>query len=151
MQNGQTVTTRASATWSQWPETFKALAETYFTARTFGSPGEIPANGNYLLAGLQRYSDVVRASHAHHGFSQATLDGCAAHEVFYLWNRGRKFIRPAAGISACICNIALERPERMLERQTRMSKREQRTEQRKESSPMRIDAILKTDSHVTPL
>lgn len=105
--------------WAAWPETFKALTETYFDSRTFGNPGEVPANGNYMLAGLQRYDTTWQDNHGHHGVQRATLDRAAAHEVRYLWNRSRRFTRPAAALSACINNIALERPERILERMPR--------------------------------
>jgi hypothetical protein len=119
MTNGRTPPGTSPTTWQQWPETFKALKETYFPGASFGLPGEMPANGNYLLAGLKRYADFVRTEHGHHGFSQGVMDRTAAHEVFYVYNRGRKFNRPAAGLSACICNIAIERPERLMERHTR--------------------------------
>lgn len=106
-------------TWTKWPRTYAALVATYFRSETFATPGEYPANGNYMLAGLGRFADVWNANHAHRNVPQTALDAAAAHEIYYLANRSRKFNRPAAGLSACLTNLALERPERILERANR--------------------------------
>lgn len=108
--------------WSAWPETHQACMETYFSRTLFGHPGEVPANGNYMLAGLLRYATTWHALHGHRQVSQGTLDRCAAHEVRYLWNRNYKPGRVAAALSACLGNLVTQRPERIIERHERSSR-----------------------------
>ena len=108
--------------WDRWRETYQALRETYFTEATFGHLGEVPANGNYMLAGLLRYEQRWNALHGHRGVSQSTLDSSAAHEIRFLFNRSYRPTRVAAALSACIGNLVTERPERILERHDRRMK-----------------------------
>lgn len=109
--------------WGMWPRTHRALTETYFHRTLFGAPGEVPANGNYMLAGLLKFKTTWNALHGHREVDQDALDKAAAHEVMYLWNRNYKPARTAAALSACLNNLAIQRPERILERATRAPRR----------------------------
>ena len=103
--------------WDFWPATYRACISTYFRAEKFGRPGEVPADGAYMLAGLQRYWETWQANHSHRETPSSVLDAAAAHEIYFQHTRGRQFRRSAAALSACLVSMAIERPDRVLDRQ----------------------------------
>lgn len=108
-----------SDAWQKWPRTFEACIQTYFKAEKFGRTGEVPADGNYMLAGLLRMWQTWQSLHGHHQVHDSHLDAAAAHEILYQHNRKRSFNRPAAALSACLTALVVERPERILDRHHR--------------------------------
>lgn len=102
--------------WKNWPETQKALSQTYY------QKGLAPMDSAYALAGLQRYLQTWHATHQQHEIPQWILDQAAASEVFYHWTRARHFGRPVAALSACWTSLVIERPERVIDRKTRADK-----------------------------
>lgn len=112
---------------ARWSATYRACISTYFAAEKFAKPGEVPADGLYILAGLQRYFEIWNRNHGHRGVDISTLDAAAAHEIYYQYNHGRKFRRAAAALSACVANVAIDRPEFIIERhEKRQAKKEER-------------------------
>ena len=105
--------------WQLWPRTFAAFSATYFRYAEFGSPGDPMRNAQYLLQGMLRYRSTWDAEHGHRNVPQTALDAAAAHEIYYQWNRSYKPQRPAAALSACLVQLAIQRPERILERAPR--------------------------------
>lgn len=97
-----------------WPMTFRALDDTFFSSQPWGvtrSDGHNDAG--YLLQSLARYERQATAQHSHKGIDHHSLDRAAAAEVRYQHARASTFRRPAAGLSACICALPSERPEKL--------------------------------------
>lgn len=103
----------AGSLWRKWPETQKALLDTYY--RTAFSP----ADQAYALAGLQRVGEMWEDLHGQKNVPHQFLDAACAHEVWYHHYRAREFRRPCAALSACWSAIISERPERVFDRWTR--------------------------------
>lgn len=109
----------------KWPATWGALVETYYTDAGWCTTTDAGTNEcGYLLASLNRYESLWRDRHGHRDVPQGTLDRAAANEVRYQASRGRVFRRTAAGLSACICALPMERPERIYARAAAQVRRE---------------------------
>jgi hypothetical protein len=74
--------------------------------------GHNPAG--YMLWALQRFADIAADRYAQHQFTPAELDLAASQEITYLWLHDRRWAQTPAALAACLRNLVLERPERLL-------------------------------------
>ncbi len=98
---------------ARFPELWFALDTTYYRGAPWTMTATDGSNeAGYLLQGAQRAQAKFIQIHGHRPHTWDSIDRAFANEVRYQFNRGTVFQRPAAGLSACLTNLAIERREK---------------------------------------
>jgi len=99
---------------NEWPKTCAQLECSYWLGCDAGVSRDHKYNdAGYVLWGLRRMAAAVGATHGAHDYTRVEIDDAAAFETRYHWERGSKFRRPAAALTACWAALVVERPERL--------------------------------------
>jgi len=98
---------------TQWPLTYRACVETYFSRVNFvlvDSAGHCDAG--YMLNAVIAMKQLYDDTHGHRPVVAGTVDLAAAREIRYHFTRGHKFSNAKAALYKCLLNLVVERPER---------------------------------------